>query len=252
MARDVPGGTIVAAAREGAAAELTVTPGIAIDKVFVNVTGGDGDALADWAGDVLNYTVKVTNTGNVTLTGVTVEDPLTGQDITGVTLALGASQPYNTSYTLTQADLDDPRGAATATRQHRHRRQQRDRFGERLRRGAVVYDPALAIDKVFVNVTGGDGTAGRPAGDVINYTVKVTNTGNVTLTGVTVKDPLTGQDICGVTLAASASQLFNTSYTLTQADLDNKGGGDGDVDNTATADSNETGPVTTPPRCRWL
>ena len=76
-----------------------------------------------------------------------------------------------------------------------------------------------------------------------NYTVTVTNTGNVTLTGVTVVDPLTGQNISGVTLAPGANQTFNTSYTLTQADLDGAGnaGGDHDIDNTATASSNETG-----------
>ena len=56
---------------------------IAIDKVFLNVTGGNGNALADALGDVLNYTVTVTNTGNVTLTGVTVVDPLTGQNVCG-------------------------------------------------------------------------------------------------------------------------------------------------------------------------
>ena len=59
---------------------LVQHPGLAIDKEFVNVTGGDGDALADAVGDVLNYTVAVTNTGNVTLTGVTVVDPLTGSE----------------------------------------------------------------------------------------------------------------------------------------------------------------------------
>ena len=95
------------------------------------MTGGDGDALADAVGDVLNYTVTVTNTGNVTLTGVTVVDPLTGQSISGVTLAPGASQTYNTSYTLTQADLD---GAGQCGRRPRHRQYgdgglQRDRPG---------------------------------------------------------------------------------------------------------------------------
>ena len=31
---------------------------------------------------------------------------------------------------------------------------------------------------------------------------------------------------------------------MTQAEIDNNGGGDGDIDNTATADSDQTGPVT--------
>ena len=31
---------------------------------------------------------------------------------------------------------------------------------------------------------------------------------------------------------------------MTQADIDDNGGGDGDIDNTATADSDQTGPAT--------
>jgi uncharacterized repeat protein (TIGR01451 family) len=100
------------------AGSSTGTPAISIDKTFVNVSGGDGDALADSAGDVLNYTVTVSNTGNVTLTGVTVVDPLTGQNISGVTLAPGASQTFNTSYTLTQADLDGAGNAGSDRMNH--------------------------------------------------------------------------------------------------------------------------------------
>ena len=224
------------------------TPAIAIDKVFLNVSGGDGDALADAVGDVLHYTVTVTNTGNVTLTGVTVVDPLTGQNISGVTLAPGANQTFNTSYTLTQADLD---GAGHAGGDHdidNTATASSNETGETQASSTVevplVYDPKIAIDKVFLNVSGGDGDALADAvGDVLHYTVTVTNTGNVTLTGVTVVDPLTGQNISGVTLAPGANQTFNTSYTLTQADLDGAGhaGGDHDIDNTATASSNETG-----------
>ena len=224
------------------------TPAIAIDKVFLNVSGGDGDALADAVGDVLHYTVTVTNTGNVTLTGVTVVDPLTGQNISGVTLAPGANQTFNTSYTLTQADLD---GAGHAGGDHdidNTATASSNETGETQASSTVevplVYDPKIAIDKVFLNVSGGDGDAFADAvGDVLHYTVTVTNTGDVTLTGVTVVDPLTGQNISGVTLAPGANQTFNTSYTLTQADLDGAGhaGGDHDIDNTATASSNETG-----------
>ena len=79
---------------------------------------------------------------------------------------------------------------------------------------------------------------------MINYTVTVTNTGNVTLTGVSVVDPLTGQNISGIVLAPGASQSFESSYTITQDDLNGAGnaGADHDIDNVATADSDQTGP----------
>src|SRR6185503_1150221 len=159
---------------------------------------------------------------------------LTGQNISGVTLAPGASQTFNTSYTLTQADLD---GAGNAGADHDIDNTATTDSNETgpvsdSEQAPLIYAPAIAIDKVFLNVTGGDGDAAADAvGDVLNYTVTVTNAGNVTLTGVTVVDPLTGQNISGVTLAP--------------ADLDGAGnaGADHDIDNTATTDSNETGPV---------
>jgi uncharacterized repeat protein (TIGR01451 family) len=229
---------------------LVTSPALTIDKSFVDVTGGNGNAQADAAGDVVNYTITVQNTGNVTLTGVTVVDPLTGQIISGMTLAPGASQTFNTSYMLTQADLD---GQGKAGSDHDIDNTARARSNETT--GLVsdsvqvplVFNPTLAIEKTFVNVTGGNNNGQVDAvGDVLNYAVTVTNNGNVTLTGVTVVDPLTGQNISGVTLAPGASQTFNSSYMLTQADLDGQGnaGSDHDIDNTATASSNESGAVT--------
>ena len=158
----------------------------------------------------------MTNTGNVTLTGVTVVDPLTGQNISGVTLAPGANQTFNTSYTLTQADLD---GAGNAGGDHdidNTATASSNETGETQASSTVevplVYNPAIAIDKEFLNVNGNVGEQADSVGDVLNYAVTVTNTGNVTLTGVTVVDPLTGQNISGVTLAPGASQVFNSAY----------------------------------------
>ena len=37
---------------------------------------------------------------------------------------------------------------------------------------------------------------------------------------------------------------YTAAHTVTQAEIDSNGGGDGELENTATADSNETGPDT--------
>ena len=77
----------------------------------------------------------------------------------------------------------------------------------------------------------------------------------MTLTGVSVNDPLLTNEDCdgvagapfdntGFTIGVGGSLSCTGSYAVTQADIDNNGGGDGDIDNVATADSNETGPDT--------
>jgi hypothetical protein len=192
--------------------------------------------------------VTVTNTGNVTLTGVTVVDPLTGQNISGVTLAPGASQVFNSAYAITQDDLD---GAGNAGSDHdidNTATAASSQTGEQHATASVevplVYGPNLAIEKEFENVNGNPGEQANSVGDVINYRVTVENTGNVTLTGVSVVDPLTGQNVSGIVLAPGESQSFESSYTIMQDDLNGAGnaGADHDIDNVATADSDQTGP----------
>jgi uncharacterized repeat protein (TIGR01451 family) len=111
--------------------------------------------------------------------------------------------------------------------------------------------PSLSIAKSITGVTGGTANL---AGDTISYSILVTNMGNVTLTGVSVTDPLvtnldcdtgtSGQQNTGLTIAVGGSITCTGTYVLQQSDLDNNGGGDGDIDNTATADSTQTEPST--------
>ncbi len=70
------------------------TIGMSFDKEFEGITGGNGNALADQAGDVLNYSFTVTNLGSITLTNLQVTDDLTGLDETLASLAPGATQTY--------------------------------------------------------------------------------------------------------------------------------------------------------------
>jgi uncharacterized repeat protein (TIGR01451 family) len=119
----------------------------------------------------------------------------------------------------------------------------------------LLYDPELAIDKVVTGVFNADDTNDEDgiadaAGDYITYDVKVTNTGNVTLTGVDISDPLLGGVLdSDVTVDVGDDYTVSGQYTVTQADLDSKGtlepndSEEGKLDNKATADSNETDPV---------
>jgi uncharacterized repeat protein (TIGR01451 family) len=75
-------------------------------------------------------------------------------------------------------------------------------------------------------------------GDVITYTFTVENTGNVTLTDISITDPLSGLSAISpatvASLAPGATTSFTATYTITQADLDN-----GSVSNSATANAED-------------
>ncbi|MBN3584775.1 DUF11 domain-containing protein, partial [Algoriphagus aestuarii] len=134
------------------------------------------------AGDVITYTFDVTNTGNVTLTEVTVSDPLTGLSAitpAPVTLAPAESQAFTATYTITQADMDAGQvyNTATATGTDPDDVDVTDTDDETI---TVVKDASIMIEKSALPTTY------NAAGDVITYTFDVTNTGNVTLTEVTV------------------------------------------------------------------
>ena len=116
-----------------------------------------------------------------------------------------------------------------------------EEWGSRGPQGNV---PALNI-AMTASVPGD--TANVP-GEVITYAITVRNMGNVSLTGVSVTDPsvsdLTrGADIVGNNdgvLNAGEIWSYTAHHTVTQADIDS--GGDPEIVNTATADSNQTGP----------
>ena len=87
------------------------------------------------------------------------------------------------------------------------------------------------------------------AGDQITYTVEIENTGNTSLTsfvlseslpGATITCPSSGSNTIA-SLGRSQSEVCAVTYTLLQADFDTNGGGDGDVDNTVSANADGGG-----------
>jgi large repetitive protein len=260
----------------------TPAPALGIDKVVDAITNPDdtdGGDTVDEAGDVIDYTITATNNGNVTLTGVTVSDPLLGtlvctiDDVAATspfTLTAGQSVVCTGSYTVSQDDIDNNGGDGTddgdgdidntATADS-------NETGPASDSEAVPLDgtPTASIDKVVTSITNPDDTDGGStadqAGDVIAYTITYSNDGNQTLTGVTVSDPLLGTLACTIddvaatspfTLAPGESVVCTGSYTVTQDDID--AGGNFDISdpldgqndvirNTATGDSDQTDPT---------
>ena len=196
-------------------------------------------------GDTVSYTLTATNTGNVTLTGVTVVDAKLGAlactPAQPATLAPGAQIVCTGTYTLTQADLNAGQVVNTATG---------DTDQTPPTQGTETVPlpqaPTLTLTKQgTIDPTVVLPNARADAGDSIDYTLTATNTGNVTLTGVTVTDPKLGALVCApaqpATLLPGEHITCTGSYTLTQADLNT-----GQVQNTGTADSDQTPPTQTP------
>ncbi|SMC70486.1 DUF7507 domain-containing protein [Pedobacter africanus] len=184
------------------------------------------------AGDVINYTIIVTNTGNVSLSHIAVTDA--GADAGSVSpanialLLPNATATVTAKHTLTQAEVDngsysnqasvtakDPAGAVISGPKSDD---PNTPAVEDATVSAIVPNGAMRLTKVADNT-------GAKAGDVINYTLAVTNTGNVTLSNIVVSDP--GADAGSVSpaiiasLAPGAMATVRAKHALTQAELDN-------------------------------
>src|SRR5690606_39958030 len=82
------------------------TPGISLFKE-VTYVDTNGDCVAS-VGDTINYTFRVSNTGQTPLTNIVVTDPNVTVLGNPINLAPGASNQTNftASYVLTQADIE--------------------------------------------------------------------------------------------------------------------------------------------------
>jgi uncharacterized repeat protein (TIGR01451 family) len=211
------------------------------------------------AGEVLTYGFTVTNTGGLTLRDVTLADSLPGMVISGgpiAGLAPGAvdATTFTGTYALTQADLDLGRVANSAevtgnfTTPTGGTDTVTDTSGT-----AIDNDDPTVIDlpssaAIAVVKTADISQLATPTqlGDVIIYRFAVTNTGNVTLTNVTLADPLPGLTLTGGPIVALApgvtdTTTFTGSYAVAQPDFEAQ-----QVVNQATVTGNPpTGPPVT-------
>jgi len=199
----------------------------------------NGDGLAS-AGDEITYTLIATNTGNVSLRDVSVSDPLLpGLACTVAVLAPSKDLTCTATYRVTAADVAagsvvntaaatgaDPSGAVlsvTATRT-----------------SVLTAQPALTLTKTATLRDRNGDRKGNP-GEMIDYLLVATNTGNVTLPGVTITDPMLATLTCtpalGATLSPGEAMRCTGSHTVTTADA-----AKGTITNVATARARPTCP----------
>ncbi|WP_203995144.1 beta strand repeat-containing protein, partial [Sphaerisporangium rufum] len=228
---------------------VTVTmnylPSLALSKSASPVT-------VTQAGQTVTYSYAIVNTGNKTLTGVTAADtafsgtgtpPVITCPVT--TLAPGATTTCTGTYAVTQADIDA--GAVVNTAVARGTPPTGPVISSAPSTATVTAPPQPGIS---VLKTASPSTVGG-AGTTITYSFQVTDTGNTTLTGVSVADTAfsgTGPPpviTCPVTtLEPGESTTCTGTYVTTQADVDSGALVDTAV---ATGTPPEGPPITSPP-----
>jgi uncharacterized repeat protein (TIGR01451 family) len=226
----------------------TRSPSLALDKKAA-LHDDNGNGKAD-VGETVDYTVVVDNTGNLNVKDVAVSDSLLTLTPATADVAVGDKVTFTGSYTVTQADVDagTVHNEATASGTWLDGRTPTPVASNKdsVDVATVAAVPALEITKTAtLHDTVLDDDRATP-GEKISYAFVVTNTGNVTVSNVTVHDPqVTGIAPASVSLAPGDSQTFTADdYTVTNNDLLKL-----ELVNTATAsgDAGRGGPVTSAP-----
>ncbi|KAG1694949.1 hypothetical protein GQR58_006876 [Nymphon striatum] len=205
------------AAPEDNTADNTTTTTVDQTPGYNMVKTSDSETIS--APGTINYTFTFTNTGNVALSNLDIDDPdavVTGCPIT--TLAVGASESCTGSRVITQAQInagvaipntatpsaEDPLGTAAPE----------DNTADNTTTTTIIQTPSYNMvknsDTTIINAPG-----------TINYTFTFTNTGNVALSNLDIDDPdavVTGCPIA--TLAVGATDTCAGTRVITQAQID--------------------------------
>lgn len=210
-------------------------PGLSIEKIADHDDAdGDGELSVD---EVITYEFLVANTGNVLVTDIVVSDELPGLsevDCPSTQLA-PATDPMvcQATYVVTQADIDagGVTNIAVVSGSGPGDEPLEEPSNEIVVDGPE-HDPGLSLLKTAEPLDR-DGDGLLDAGETIMYRFSVTNTGNVTMTGVGIDDPMDGLseiDCPTDVLAPGESVVCTASYVVSEEDAE-----EGLVVNTATA-----------------
>ncbi len=250
-----PGGDPVSSEPDGTRTQTTA-PAQALSSSKAQTGNDDADDSGGVSrGDTLTYTVTVANTGNVPLLDVVVADERLSPARAGCArVEVQASCVLTGAYVVTQADMDagqivNVARVTTAPPPGGSLPPEACPEGSTAAQCApaatlvVQQNPALAVAKTAVLTTDQATPGVGNIGDVVTYTVTVTNTGNVTLSEIAVTDTLA--DAAPVALRCAPTRLAPGEvaacerYTHTISEAEASAGGS--LENRAAADAR--GPI---------
>ncbi|MEO1196154.1 MAG: SdrD B-like domain-containing protein [Pseudomonadota bacterium] len=232
------------------------SPGIALIKT------ADTSALSanPQEDEVITYSFAVTNTGNVTLTDITIVENLIGAVVSGSIASLDPGQTDTDSitatYEITQDDIDagEVENSATVTGTDPFDNDVTDDSGTTNTDDNPLVTPLVQTPGISLIKTASDLPDTPQVGDEITYSFEIQNTGNVRLTDVTITDDLDGIVLVGDPIPSMEPGDINTdaytaTYALTADDIEA-----GEVINDALVtgtppdgpDQTDPGSVTTP------
>ncbi|WP_164545502.1 DUF7507 domain-containing protein [Paenibacillus albus] len=204
---------------ETASTNVLVTP-----APLITITKTPSTQLAP-PGATVEYSIAVTNTGNIPLTDVMITDPELSFSVTVPSLAVGGQYiatvpfviplgtPAGTKLTNTAVVITDQTPAATASAEVTV---------------AAVF--GLSVEKTV------DLATALP-GQTVHFTMVVTNTSNTEITNVVISDPLLGISDTIPVMEENGTQIYHIPFTIpigTPAGTL--------LTNTVTADSDQTEP----------
>lgn len=196
-----------AVATDTASVPLTYTLGITINKTASQSLAAPGDRIT--------YTYRITNTGELTLTSVTLSDdmvPFSNVEIT-TNLPPDTGFTYTATYLINQGDLPGPIiNIATVTGTNSFVSDSVTATDTAT--VVLTYTPAITLEKTV-------SPASATIGDVVTYTYHITNIGNVDLNDVTLVDDRLGTLVSGggPVFAGFSYPPVRIPYTITYSDL---------------------------------
>ncbi|BBH67491.1 hypothetical protein ACTI_41760 [Actinoplanes sp. OR16] len=199
---------------------VVAQPSLAV--VITPTVSDDSRQHAAAAGDRIDYSYAVTNNGNVDMSGIALTDDLvTGIACPRTTLVIGDTMtcgiPPANRYTVTPADLDRGGAITNTTAVTGIPDTLTARTYQPFTASVTVAAPAPALTMAVT----ASPSSGATAGTSIRYTYAVTNTGNVTLTGLNVTDSLVSGVTCPLTVPAGGMvTCLGGPYLVTQDDID--------------------------------